>query len=288
MKILVTGTKGQVSRCLQARATNRDDIELIAVGRPDLDLVKPETIHQTIGFHKPDIVVSAAAYTAVDRAEDEPDTAFAVNGAGAGAVAAAANTVGASIIQLSTDYVFSGDAGRPYREDDAPDPINVYGASKLAGERAVAAANARHVILRTAWLYSSFGRNFYTTMLKLAETQDEIAVVCDQWGNPTSAFDLADAILHVSRRVLDPDNSANVGIFHAAGREAISWAGFAERIMAASKARSGPYATIRPVGSAERPTKARRPLDARLEGERFGSVFRFEMAPLEDSLGMIF
>lgn len=277
MKILVTGTKGQVSRCLQARAAECEEITLIAVGRPDLDLLKPDTIDRTIRLHKPDIVISAAAYTAVDQAEDEPAIAFAVNGAGAGAVAAAANAIGAPIIHLSTDYVFSGEAGRPYREDDVPDPINVYGASKLAGERAVAAANSRHVILRTAWVYSPFGRNLYTTMLKLAETQDEIAVVNDQFGNPTSAFALADVILRVSRQLLETEDPSHYGVFHAAGREEMSWAGFAERIMEDSKARSEPYATIKPVTTMERPMRARRPRDGRLEGERIVGVFEIEV-----------
>ncbi|MCR9135656.1 MAG: dTDP-4-dehydrorhamnose reductase [Alphaproteobacteria bacterium] len=268
MKILVTGTKGQVSQCLQARATDHDDVDLVAIGRPALDLLKPNTIDQTIRFHRPDIVVSAAAYTAVDRAEDEPEIAFAVNGAGAGAVAAAAKAIGAPVIHLSTDHVFSGKAGRPYREDDVPDPINVYGASKLAGERAVAAANKRHVILRTAWVYSPFGRNFYTTILKLSETQNEIAVVCDQLGNPTSAFALADFILQVSRQLLGKEDASHYGVFHAAGSEAMSWADFAERIMEESRARTGPFAAIRLVTTTERPTKAKRPPDARLVGKR--------------------
>lgn len=287
MKILVTGTKGQVSRCLQERVADVAGIDLLALGRPELDLLKPDTIVETIDSYEPDIVVSAAAYTAVDQAEDEPDIAFAANETGAGAVAAAARAVGAPVIHLSTDYVFSGTSDRPYVEDDTPDPINVYGASKLAGERAVAASNERHVILRTAWVYSPFGENFYTTLLKLAETQDEISVVCDQWGNPTSAFDLADAILHVSRRLIASKYAPHYGIFHLTGGEAVNWSGFAERIMELSRRRCGPYAKIRKIGSTDGGTSAKRPENSRLQSSKFASVYSWSARPLDVSINEI-
>ncbi|WP_136660992.1 dTDP-4-dehydrorhamnose reductase [Nitratireductor sp. XY-223] len=268
MKLLVTGTKGQVSRCLQDRAAVRDDVELIAVGRPELDLLKPEGIGRIVEAHAPDVVVSAAAYTDVDGAEDEADIAFAVNETGAGAVAAAAKAIDAPVIHLSTDYVFSGDLDRPYTEDDEPDPQTVYGASKLAGEKAVAAANPRHVILRTAWVYSPYGKNFRNTMLKLAETRDEIAVVDDQIGNPTSAYEIADAILDISGRLLGSGDPSCYGVFHLASPDSMSWADFAEKIMDASRAAGGPFATIRRILSVKYQTKAARPKDSRLSVQK--------------------
>ncbi|MEX3010168.1 dTDP-4-dehydrorhamnose reductase [Hoeflea sp. TYP-13] len=264
MKILVTGTKGQVSRCLQDRARDRDDVDLVAVGRPELDLLKPDAIGDVVAAHSPDIVVSAAAYTAVDQAEDEPEIALATNEVGAGAVAAAAKAVGAPVIHLSTDYVFSGDLDRPYTEEDKPDPQSVYGASKLAGERAVAAANDRHIILRTAWVYSPYGKNFFTTMLRLAEACDDITVVDDQIGNPTSAYDIADGILHIAQKVLAQESACHYGIFHLAGEGATSWASFAEKIMELSKVRGGPSAVVKRISSSEYPAKASKPGNSRL------------------------
>lgn len=284
MKILVTGTKGQVSRCLQERAALHDDIELVAVGRPELDLLKPDTVAAVIASHRPDIVVSAAAYTAVDQAEDEPDVAFAVNEIGAGAVAAAAAAIGAPVIHLSTDYVFSGELDRPYTEEDEPDPRSVYGASKLAGEKAVAAANDKHIILRTAWVYSPYGKNFVTTMLKLAETRDEISVVDDQWGNPTSAFDVAEAILRISRSILIHENSSNFGTFHLTGIGNTNWFGFARKVMGIVKANGGAFIDIRPISSVDYPTKARRPRNSCLENKKFSEQFDLKIPKWEYSL----
>ena len=175
MRLLVTGTAGQVARSLLERGAGHRDVEVVALGRPDLDLERPASVRTAIEAARPDIVVSAAAYTAVDKAEDEPDLAYAVNAAGAGAVAAAAAGLGVPVIHLSTDYVFGGDADRPYGETDATAPMGGYGRTKLAGESAVAEANPRHLILRTAWVYSPFGRNFVKTMLRLAADRDEIA-----------------------------------------------------------------------------------------------------------------
>ncbi|MDA4846559.1 dTDP-4-dehydrorhamnose reductase [Hoeflea poritis] len=273
MRILVTGTKGQVSRCLQDMAQDRGDVELVAVGRPELDLLKPAEVRDVVARHRPDVVVSAAAYTGVDQAEDEPDIAFAVNETGAGAVAAAARVMGAPVIHLSTDYVFSGELDRPYREDDQPDPQSVYGASKLAGERAVAAANEQHIILRTSWVYSPYGKNFRNTMLRLAETRDEIPVVDDQIGNPTSAHEIADTILSICLGPLAQSEVTPWGVFHLAGKEAMSWADFAEKIMRESSVKGGPFAKIRRITSAEYPTRARRPMNSRLAASRLAACF---------------
>lgn len=275
MRLVVTGREGQVARSLVERALGRTDIDVVTVGRPELDLARPETIAPAIAACRPDVVVSAAAYTAVDQAEDEPDLAHAVNAVAAGEVARAAGEIGVPVIHLSTDYVFSGDKPEPYVETDATGPIGVYGKSKLAGEIAVAAANPRHVILRTAWVYSPFGKNFVKTMLRLAETRDELSVVSDQWGNPTSALDIADAVLAACERLRRKEDAQTHGVFHLAGTGDATWADFAEEIFRASTRLGGPGATVRRITTGEYPTKAARPANSRLDSRRFGDVFGY-------------
>ncbi|MCV3210533.1 dTDP-4-dehydrorhamnose reductase [Mesorhizobium sp. YC-39] len=273
MRLVVTGREGQVARSLGARAHAHPAVEIVFLGRPELDLAKPETIAPALAGAQPDLVVSAAAYTAVDQAEDEPELAFAVNGAGAGHVAEAAARLGVPVIHLSTDYVFDGSGEGAYTEDDKPAPRSVYGASKLAGEHAVARANPRHLILRTAWVYSPFGRNFVKTMLKLAADRDEIAVVADQWGNPTSALDIADAILHLAAMLHGNKGFASFGVYHLAGTGETNWSGFARHILDTSQALGGPYARVRDIATVDYPTKAQRPSNSRLSTAKVASVF---------------
>lgn len=273
MRILVTGRDGQVARALAERAGADPSIELVLVGRPDMDLADPGSVHLAIAAERPDVVVSAAAYTAVDLAEDDARVAFAVNAEGAGAVAAAAAEVGAPVIHLSTDYVFDGTKDGEYVETDPTAPCNVYGRSKLAGEQAVAATNPRHVILRTAWVYSPFGKNFVRTMLRLAETREEVSVVSDQWGNPTSAHDIADGILRAAATVRDSSSADHFGIYHLAGGGATNWAGFARRIFELSAGEGGPAARVRDIATSDYPTRAARPGNSRLSCEKFARHF---------------
>ncbi|MBZ9814138.1 dTDP-4-dehydrorhamnose reductase [Mesorhizobium sp. CA7] len=273
MRLAVTGREGQVAASLVESARGRDDIEVIAVGRPALDLARPDTVFAALEAVRPDIVVSAAAYTAVDQAEDDKDLAFAVNATGAGKVAQAAARLGVPIIHLSTDYVFDGAKDGAYVETDPTAPLGVYGASKLAGEEAVAAANPRHLILRTAWAYSPFGRNFVKTMLRLATERDEIAVVADQWGNPTSAFDIAEAILLAAASLCDDGNFSGFGVYHLVGTGDVNWSGFARHILDSSREFGGPYAQIRDIAMADYPAKARRPVNSRLSTAKFASAF---------------
>ncbi|MBZ8132018.1 dTDP-4-dehydrorhamnose reductase [Afifella sp. IM 167] len=284
MRLLVTGRKGQVARALAERTAGAAKIDFVALGRPELDLAEPQTIAPAIEAARPDIVVSAAAYTAVDRAEDEPETAFAANARGAGEVAAAAARLGVPVIHLSTDYVFAGTGEAPHREDAPTAPGNVYGASKLAGEEAVAAVNPRHVILRTAWVYSPFSRNFVRTMLDLAETRGELAVVDDQWGNPTSALDIADAILAVAERWQAEPEAQIAGVYHLAGTGETSWCGLARAVFEASREAGGPYAEVRAITSAEYPQKAARPKNSRLASDRFEAVFGYRCPPWRTSV----
>ncbi|MGL4406038.1 MAG: dTDP-4-dehydrorhamnose reductase, partial [Notoacmeibacter sp.] len=220
MRILVTGKQGQVVQALLQRG-HEIGVEVQTVGRPEMDMADPaqtfSAVQAAIAAHQPDIIVNAAAYTAVDQAEDEPELAFAINGASAGAVARAAAQASLPVIQISTDYVFDGTKDSPYVETDTTNPQGVYGASKLAGEEAVRAANPQHLIFRTAWVNSPFGKNFVITMLKLAETRDEVRVVADQIGNPTSAFEIVDGILAAARRFeMDPANM-QWGTYHLVG-----------------------------------------------------------------------
>lgn len=265
MRIAVTGRTGQVVQSLLARAETAG-VTVIAVGRPELDLAQPESVQQALAAVKPDCVVNAAAYTAVDMAETEPELALRINGAGAGAVAAAAAALGVPLIQLSTDYVFDGMAPRPWRESDPTAPLGAYGRSKLAGEEAVMASAADWTILRTAWVYSPYGANFVKTMLRLAESRNEVGVVSDQLGSPTSALDLADAIIAVAKALVARPRDASLrGIFHAAGTGEASWADLAEIVFAASASLGGPSAAVRRIATLDYPTPARRPTNSRLD-----------------------
>ncbi|MGU3401103.1 dTDP-4-dehydrorhamnose reductase [Brucellaceae bacterium D45D] len=284
MKIVVTGREGQVVQSLTEKASQRPDLQVIALGRPELDLAKPETVGSAIEAIKPDLVVSAAAYTAVDLAEDEQELAFAVNAAGAEAVAKAATACGVPVIHLSTDYVFAGDAGEPYGESDATDPRSIYGSSKLEGERLVAQANPQHIILRTAWVYSPFGKNFVKTMLKLAETRDALSVVSDQNGNPTSALDIADAIIQVADHLSAKPDFSDYGVYHLVGTGDTNWSGFARAIFDESAKRGGPTATVTDIATADYPTKAARPANSRLSTAKFQEAFNWSAPHWQSSL----
>ncbi len=284
MRIVVTGKDGQVVRSLVERGALHTDIEIVALGRPELDLSDPFTVTSAIARAAPDLVVSAAAYTAVDQAEDEPELARAINVAGAKAVARMASDLGVPVVHLSTDYVFSGDGTEPYRETDKTGPHGVYAQSKLDGEIAVANANPRHIILRTAWVYSPFGKNFLKTMLQLAGSRDSVSVVSDQWGNPTSALDIADAIITVAKQLRADPAIAPYGIYHLAGTGSINWSGFARAIFAASRENGGPFADVVDISSADYPTKARRPLNSRLSTDKFFNVFGWRAPDWQDSM----
>lgn len=270
MRILVTGREGQVARSLAERVP--DGVELIFASRPELDLANPSTIEAAVARVKPNLVISAAAYTAVDMAEDEPDLAMRVNGEAPGLLARASRKAGAPIIHLSTDYVFDGQLDRPYREDDPVSPIGAYGRSKLAGEEAVRASGANHIIIRTAWVYSPFGSNFVKTMLRLAGERDTLNVVGDQIGCPTSAHDIADGLLATAMAYRSDPAKFN-DTYHLAGSGETSWAGMAQHALDVSRANGGPYATVLPISTADWPTKAARPANSRLDCTKLQQAF---------------
>lgn len=264
--MVVTGREGQVVRSLRERAAG---LEIIALGRPELDLSgSADAIISAMRATAPDIIVSAAAYTQVDRAESEQELAFTVNAAAPRALAEAARQFDVPIIHLSTDYVFEGSKASPYIEEDATNPQGVYGASKLEGEIAVLAGQPNSAILRTAWVYSPFGTNFVKTMLRLAAEREEIAVVADQRGNPTSALDIADAIVAVAKNLVSSQDASLRGVFHMTAQEEASWAEFAGAIFASSAQFGGPSAKVRHIATTDYPTPARRPTNSRLDSSK--------------------
>lgn len=284
MRIAVTGRTGQVVQSLLARAETAG-VTVIPVGRPELDLAQPEGVRQALATASPDCVVNAAAYTAVDKAETEPELALRINGEGAGAVAAAAAALGVPLIQISTDYVFDGMAPQPWRESDATAPLSAYGRSKLAGEEAVMASGADWTILRTAWVYSPYGANFVKTMLRLAESRGEVGVVSDQLGSPTSALDLADAIIAAAKALVARPGAASLrGVFHAAGMGEASWADLAETVFAASAALGGPSARVRRIATIDYPTPARRPSNSRLDCSLLAARHGLRLPPWQGSV----
>lgn len=284
IRIAVTGRHGQLARAL-TEAGPQLGVTVLPLGRPELDLAAPETIGAALSAAVPHVVVNAAAYTAVDQAEQEPERANAINATGAGAVAAAAQTLGVPVIHLSTDYVFDGLKGGPYHEGDEVAPAGVYGASKLAGERAVAALASDHVILRTAWVYAPYGKNFVRTMLGLAQTRDEVRVVSDQLGCPTYAPDIATAVIAVARDLVSkPDDPRLRGVFNLAGGGETTWANFAAAIFSflAGKGMRTPMLT--PIASADYPTAARRPANSRLDCGKLERVYGIKLPAWRSSL----
>lgn len=287
MRIVVTGREGQAARSLCERGAMAGH-DVIALGRPDLDLAgETDAIVATLSGANPEVVISAAAYTAVDAAERDQQLAFAINERGAGAVARAASILGVPLIHLSTDYVFDGKKRTPYSEDDAVNPIGVYGASKLAGERAVIAAHDDVAIVRTAWVYSNFGSNFAKTVLRLAADQGEMSMVADQHGNPTSALDLAEGLLVVASNLRSSSERARRGVFHMCGTEEATWADFAEAIIHASVSRGAPSARVKHIRSADYPTVAKRPANSRLDCRKLARIHGITLPPWRDSVKIV-
>ena len=282
MRLLIAGQSGQVARAL-IECAREAGVEAVALGRPTLDLTRPETLEAALAATRPDIVINAAAYTAVDQAEDEEAIATAVNGTGAGSLAAACAKRATPLLHISTDYVFDGRAATAYAEDDTVAPLGAYGRSKLAGEQAVMAAHPQALIFRTAWVYSPFGKNFVKTMLALAARQDEISVVDDQIGCPTSAHDIAVALLAVSEQLL-AGKSVSDRVFHLASTGAASWADVADEVFRVSVAAGGPSARVRRIPSSAFPTRAARPANSRLNCDRLEAGFGLRLPDWHDSL----
>lgn len=274
--ILVFGGNGQLGQEL-ARAAAARQVPLTALTRAQADIADRGAVAGAIAQHRPELAVNAAAYTKVDLAESEPEAARAGNHTGPANIAAACAAADIPLIHVSTDYVFDGTKPRGYLETDPIAPLGVYGQSKAAGEQAVRDAQPQHVILRTAWVYGEFGQNFLKTMLRLAATRDELRVVADQRGCPTSTRDLADAILRIAPRLAARE--AVWGTYHYAGRGVTTWYDFARRIVAAQAYATGRTPKVTAITTAEYPTPARRPANSELDCGLFERTFGFHGRP---------
>ncbi len=273
MKILLTGRAGQLAQSL-LRADRPKSWDMVALGRPDLDIASGESVGKAVAETAPDVIVNAAAYTAVDKAESEREAAFAINRDGPAYLAEACRERNIPLIHISTDYVYDGTKHAPWVEDDPVAPLGVYGASKLAGEEAVKERLEQYIILRTAWVYSPFGHNFVKTMLRLAGERDELGVVDDQIGNPSYAPHLASAIITLLERLEVWQGGAMPwGIYHMAGKGEASWFDLAREVFARSQERGGPFAHVRAIGTKDYPTPARRPANSRLDCRKLEKNF---------------
>lgn len=274
--ILLTGGAGQVGTEFQRLAP--DDFEVVAPGRAELDLTDPDAIAALVASRPWACVINSAAHTAVDRAQGEPVLAWRVNALAPAAFAWATAQAGIPLIQLSTDYVFDGSKPSPYGEDDPVAPVSVYGASKEAGEQAVRVGNPRHAILRTAWVVSPHGTNFIKTMLRLAQTRDTLGVVADQHGCPTSATDIAQALVVMARRLIE-DAEAPTGTYHFVNAGEATWCDLAREVFALAGAAGRPIPTVNAITTADYPTPARRPANSRLDTAKLTRDFGVEPRP---------
>ncbi|MEQ9726311.1 dTDP-4-dehydrorhamnose reductase [Pseudomonas sp. WHRI 8822A] len=265
MRILLLGQHGQVSRELQLLFSSRH--ELIVLGREQLDLADTERLREAIRRLQPELIINAAAHTAVDAAESEPEAAFAINAIAPGVIAEEAAALDVPLIHYSTDYVFDGSKPTAYDEDDVPNPLGVYGRSKLAGEQAITAVGGKHLILRTSWVYSLHGRNFLLTMQRLLQEREQLSVVADQIGAPTWAGSIAAATGQLIERWQTAQTAA-WGVYHFTARGETSWFGFTEAIATQLLAQGKPVAQLTAIATREYPTPAQRPLNSRLDCTR--------------------
>jgi len=292
MRILLTGVTGQVGGDLLQTLNPLG--EIVAPTRAEMDLANAAAVREAIRSVRPRWIVNSGAYTAVDKAESEPELAYAINAEAVKAIGVEAKAIGAGVIHYSTDYVFDGSARAPYRETDATGPVGVYGASKLAGEKALAESGAAHAIFRTSWVYAARGKNFLLTILKLARERDKLRVVADQYGSPTWSRDLAKmtaAMIGQYESAARERQLADVlaelgGVYHAAGAGETTWHGFAvEAVKLQREKEPGvKFAEIEAITTAEYPTPARRPANSRMNCEKLTKQFEWKMMDWQDSL----
>ena len=282
-KLLVVGKSGQLARAI-AEVCASSGVDAICLERPDLDLIKPESIERAISRVAPQVILNTAAFTDVDGAELEQETAFDINARGPEHLANICARYGLPLIHISTDYVFDGQSSRPYRPDDPVAPLNVYGQSKAAGEVAVRETLETHVIIRTAWLYSMQGRNFLRTMLRLGEEKDQLSIVDDQTGSPTYAHDLAAGLLTVARMLLDRQEPSHWGTFHMTNAGSTTWFGFAEAIFDAAASNGQRAPDLAPIPTTDYPTPAKRPAFSVLDCQLAEDTFGVRMRPWKEAL----
>lgn len=283
MKVLLTGANGQLGLCFQDCIS--DSIELTALSSKELDITCKASVQKIVNTVKPDIIVNCAAYTAVDKAESEPEMAHAVNCQGPENLAYAAAMLDIPLIHVSTDYVFDGNATEPYVPNDATSPQGVYGQTKLAGEQAINAITSKHIVIRTAWVFSEYGNNFVKTMLRLASERDELGIVADQHGCPTYAGDLAALIVAMVKRIESGDFS-DYGLYHFCGDKAVSWFEFAESIFAVKAKLNADFSIpkLNKLTTEQFPTPAKRPKYSVMQDNRLSLLNLPKSSHWQDSL----
>lgn len=292
MKVLITGSNGQVGSCLVKQLQTCTNTEILAVDRTELDITSKSDVIQIVGAFKPNIIINAAAHTAVDKAESEIDLSYAINCDGPLYLAQAAENIGAALLHISTDYVFDGDKEGIYSETNIVNPKSVYGATKLAGEKAVIEACSRAIILRTAWVFGEEGNNFVKTMLRLGQQRDELGIVADQFGGPTYAGDIAAALIDIAKAINiqgESFDSVKYGIYHFSGLPHTSWYGFAQTIF--DKAveqgllKKGPL--VKGIKTSDYPTLAKRPANSKLDTKKITEAFGIQASDWQRALNTL-
>lgn len=293
MKVLITGSNGQVGSCLVKQLQSCPNTEVLSVDRNELDITSQSSVIKTVNEFKPNIIINAAAHTAVDKAETEVDLSYAINRDGPLYLAQAAENIGAALLHISTDYVFSGEKDGFYSETDTVNPQGVYGESKLAGENAVLKVCSKTIILRTAWVFGEDGNNFVKTMIRLAQQRDELGIVADQFGGPTYAGDIAAALITIAKDITEQGenfDSEKYGIYHFSGLPHTSWCGFAQTIfdkaVEQNVLKKSPL--VKEINTEAYPTPARRPANSKLDTQKITKIFNVQASDWQRALNKLF
>jgi len=277
MRVFITGCNGQVGHCLKEQLLTKENVTILALDKGELDITNPNAVQAAVEEFKPTVIINAAAHTAVDKAEDEAELSYAINCDGPKFLARAAQSVGAAILHISTDYVYEGNKLGEYNEEDPTNPQSIYGASKLAGEAEVAQYCEKHIILRTAWIFGEHGNNFVKTMLRLGSEKEELSVVGDQFGGPTYAGDIARALIQLAMKI-DLGEKMQFGVYHYSGLPHVSWYEFAEYIFdkAVELELLDKKPVVKSITTDQYPTPAKRPSNSRLSTEKISEVYSLE------------
>ncbi|MFH4893840.1 dTDP-4-dehydrorhamnose reductase [Vibrio diabolicus] len=288
MRVLITGGRGQVGFCLTKRLSEYENTTVLSLDKEELDITNQDAVKATVQKFKPTIIINAAAHTAVDRAEEEVELSYAINRDGPKFLAEGAQEVGAAILHISTDYVFEGNKDGEYLEIDVTNPQGVYGASKLAGEIEVAKSCEKHIILRTAWVFGENGNNFVKTMLRLGVTRDSLSIVGDQFGGPTYAGDIANALVKMAERISEGD-VVEYGVYHYAGLPHVSWFEFADVIFdtAIEQGILNKKPILTSITTEQYPTPAKRPNNSRMSTQKITDTLNIEASDWKAAIANI-